>query len=85
MATLHETRAKEWMAQLIRDGREQGQAELLRGLAAHKFGGAEGERVSALIEHIRDSDQLARIGGWLIECESASELLARLERLPRDG
>ena len=93
MPTLHEARAKEWMAQLVRDGREQGvaqgaaqgQAELLRGLTAHKFGGPEGERVSALIEHIRDPDQLARIGGWLIECESASELLARLERLPRDG
>ena len=93
MPTLHEARAKEWMAQLFREGHEQGvargaaqgKAELLRGQAAHKFGRPEGERVSALIEHIHDPDQLARAGGWLIEYESASELLARLERLPRNG
>ena len=41
--------------------------------------------MSALIEHIRDPDQLATVGGWLIECESASDLMARLERIPRDG
>ena len=93
MPILLEARTKEWKAQWYREGHEQGvaqgaaqgKAELLRGLAAHKFGGPEGERVSALIEPIRDPDQLARVGGWLIECKSASDLLARLERLPRDG
>ena len=93
MPTLLEARAREWEAQWFREGHEQGvaqgaaqgKAELLRGLAAHKFGGPEGEQVFARIEHIRDPDQLARVGGWLIECESASDLLARLERLARDG
>ena len=93
MPTLLEARAKEWEARWFREGHEkgvaqgaaQGKAELLRGLAAQKFGGPEGERVSALIEHIRDPDQLARVGDWLIECESASDLQARLKRLPRDG
>ena len=97
MPTLVEARAKVWKARWLREGHEpgvshgvaqgpaQGKAERLRGQAAHKSGGAEGERVSALIEHIRDPHQLARVGGWLIECESASDLLARLERLPHDG
>ena len=54
-----------------------------RALGAHDL--PSDNRVSAFIEHIRDPNQLARVGGWLIECESASELLARLERLPRNG
>ena len=97
MPTLLEARAKEWEAQWFREGHERGvaegraegvaagRAELLRGQLVRKFGAAEGERVSALIEHIRDPDQLARIGMWLIECETASALLARVERLPNGG
>ena len=89
MPTLLEARAKEWEAQWFREGHEQGVAEgragLLRGQIVRKFGRPEGERVSALIERIRDPDQLARIGEWLIECESASALLARVERLSNGG
>ena len=85
MPTLLEARAKEWEAQWFREGHEQGIAELLRGLIVCKFGRPEGERVSALIDHIRDPDQLARIGEWLIECETASALLARVKRLPNGG
>ena len=97
MPTLLEARAKEWEAQWFREGHEQGVAEgraegvaegragLLRGQIVRKFGRPEGEQVSALIERIRDPDQLARIGEWLIECETASALLARVERLPNGG
>ena len=93
MPTLLEARAKEWEAQWFREGHEQGVAEgrvegragLLQGQIVRKFGRPEGERVSALIERIRDPDQLARIGEWLIECETASDLLARVERLPNGG
>ena len=97
MPTLLEARAKEWEAQWFREGHEQGVAEgraegvaegragLLRGQIVRKFGRPEGERVSALVERIRDPDQLARIGEWLIECETAPALLARVERLPNGG
>ena len=93
MPTLLEARAKEWEAQWFREGHEQGvaegvakgRAELLRGQIVRKFGRPEGERVSALIERVRDPDQLERIGVWLIECETASDLLARLEWLPNGG
>ena len=85
MPTLLEARAKEWEAQWFREGVAEGRAELLRGQVVGKFGRPEGERVSALIEHIGDPDQLARIGVWLIECETASALLARVERLPNGG
>ena len=101
MPTLLEARAKEWEAQWVREGYEQGfaeglaevraervaegVAELLREQIVRKLGRPEGERVSALIEHIRDPDQLERIGVWLIECETASDLLARVERLSNGG
>ena len=85
----HEQGVAEGRAEGVVKGRAEGVAEgragLLRGQIVRKFGRPEGEQVSALIERIRDPDQLARIGEWLIECETASALLARVERLPNGG
>ena len=74
---------QEWTAEWVEQGREQGvqqgQRVLLCQLAARKFDPATGERLAALLEGVADSDRLARVGDWLIECGTADALFARFE------
>ena len=81
-AMLAET-VQEWTAEWVEQGREQGvqqgQRVLLCQLAARKFDPATGERLAALLEGVADSDRLARVGDWLIECGTADALFARFE------
>ena len=62
--------------------------ELMRPMAARKFGSATAQRLVERLERVHDSEHMAEIGEWLIECESGEELFERLEgvhcRLP-DG
>ena len=60
----------------------------MRRMAARKFGDETAERLVERLERMRDSDRMAEIGEWLIECESGEELLERFEGvypLPPDG
>ena len=91
--TLAET-VQEWYARERekghRAGREEGQAELMRRMAARKFGADVAERLSGMLTGIPDPDRLAEVGEWLLECEHGDELLGRVERLcatsaPGDG
>ena len=81
-AMLAET-VQEWTAEWVEQGREQGvqqgQRVLLCQLAARKFDPATGERLAALLEGVADSDRLARVGDWLIECGTKDALFARFE------
>ena len=81
-AMLAET-VQEWTAEWVEQGREQGvqqgQRVLLCQLAARKFDPATGERLAALLEGVADSDRLAQVGDWLIECGTADALFARFE------
>ena len=61
------------------EGRAEGQVELMRRMAARKFGYDTAERLAERLERVRDSEHVAEIGEWLIECESSEELLERLE------
>ena len=75
-----------WFAQ----GRTEGQAELMRRMAARKFDAATAERLAERLAEIADPERLAEVGEWLIECEHGDELLGRVERLcticaPGDG
>jgi hypothetical protein len=78
---------QEWTAEWVEQGREQGiqqgvqqgQRVLLCQLAARKFDAATGERLAALLDGVADSDRLAQIGDWIIECEAPDALLARFE------
>lgn len=77
---------QEWTAEWVEQGREQGvqqgQRVLLCQLAARKFDPATGERLAALLEDVADSDRLAQVGDWLIECGTADALFARFEDWP---
>ena len=60
------------------EGREQGQRALLCRLAAQKFDAAAAQRLAAAIEKVADPDRLEQVGDWIIECDTAVDLFARL-------
>ena len=79
---LEET-VREWTADWVAEGLEQGRAEeraLLCRLAARKFDAATGQRLAAALAEVTDAERLAEVGDWIIECGTADELLARVAR-----
>ena len=63
------------------EGIEQGIAAertLLQRLASRKFGTGVDERLTPLLADIGDTDVLASIGEWIIDCETLEELVDRL-------
>ena len=90
---LHSQR-RQSRAEGIRQGRAEGirqglehERELLRRLAAMRFGADTAERLSELLDGIADPDRLAEAGEWIVRCESGSELLNRVGsgRIPDDS
>ena len=74
---------REWLEQGIAKGIEQGRDEeraLLCRLAARKFDGAAAEGLAAALAGVTDPERLGRVGDWIIECATASDLLARVRR-----
>ena len=76
----------EWVEQGREEGREQGiqqglqrQRALLGRQAARKFDAAAGERLAAALAGVADPDRLEQAGDWIIECETAAELFARIQ------
>ena len=87
-------RVAEWPKQWFREGHEQGVREgiergieqglaheraLLRRLAASRFEAETAERLSAVLAGIADPEGLAKVGEWLVSCETGSEFLARVD------
>ena len=64
-------------AQGIEQGRHEERALLCR-LAARKFDAGAAEGLAAALAGVTDPDRLARVGDWIIECATASELIARV-------
>ena len=76
---------REWLAQGIEQGRAQGieqgrheERALLCRQAARKFDAGAAEGLAAALAGVTDPDRLARVGDWIIECATGSELLARV-------
>ena len=80
---------REWLEQGIAQGMEKGRAQgieqgrneeraLLCRQAARKFDAGAAEGLAAALAGVTDPDRLARVGDWIIECASASDLLARV-------
>ena len=70
----------EGRAQGIERGIEQGLAaerDLLRRLAARRFGAGAAERLAGLLAKIGDSHRLAEVGDWIIDCTTGDDLIAR--------
>ena len=59
----------------------QGQADVMRWLAARKFDAVTAERLAGRLAEIADPERMEEIGEWLIECDDGAELLDRVERL----
>ena len=82
--------AQEWKRAWLAEGRAEGQAEerargraallrLLRAQLVTKFGEAASATVVARLDGVPGTDTLARVGEWIVDCDSAAELLGRLE------
>ena len=74
---------REWLEQGIAKGIEQGRDEeraLLCRQAARKFDAAAAEGLAAALAGVSDPARLGRVGDWIIECATASDLLARVRR-----
>ena len=72
---------KDWSLPYREQGRAEGQAELMRRMAARKFDAATAERLAERMAEIAQPDRLAEVGEWIIECEDGAELLRRVEDL----
>ena len=80
---------KDWVAQGreegreegLEKGREEGRAEersLLCRLAARKFDADAAGQLADALAGVDDPARLARVGEWIIECETAADLLAHV-------
>ena len=89
--TMLEETVREWTREWLEQGIEQGRAQgieqgrdeeraLLCRLAARKFDGAAAEGLAAALAGVTDAERLGRVGDWIIECATASDLLARVRR-----
>ena len=91
---------REWLEQGIEQGRTQGieqgrtqgieqgrdeERALLCRLAARKFDAAAAKMLASALAGVSDPERLGRVGDWIIECATASELLARVRGDGRSG
>ena len=70
---------QEWTAEWVEQGREEGQRALLCRQAARKFDAAAGKRLADALADVAEPDRLEQVGDWIIECETADALFARLD------
>ena len=82
--TVHEW-TKDWVAQGREEGREQGREQgraeerrLLCRQAARKFDAGAAARLATALSDVADPERLAQVGEWIIECETAADLMARV-------
>ena len=93
MPTIAEANWDRWEAGLraegkeqgIRQGRVEGEARVVKRLAALKFGPRTAERLSNLVDSLRARKALDQVGDWIIECDSGDELLSRMSALRAKG
>jgi len=87
--TMLEENVREWTREWLEQGIEQGRAQgieqgrheeraLVCRLAGRKFDAGAAEELAAALAGVTDPDRLARVGDWIIECATGSELLARV-------
>ena len=80
---------REWVAQGRREGREEGREEgiergraeersLLCRQAARKFDASAAAQLADALAGVDDPARLAQVGEWIIECETAADLMTRV-------
>ena len=80
--TLRDANTAEVEARGLERGLEQGlerERQLLVRLAGRKFGPDVAEVAAGLLAGISNADRLEDVGMWILDCDTGSELLARLQ------
>ena len=67
------------------EGIARGERTLLLRQVARKFGAGADERLASLLADIADTDLLATIGDWIIDCDTLEEVVARLAAVTGGG
>ena len=98
--TMLAEQVREWTEEWVEEGREQGIAQgreqgiaqgraeeraLLCRQAERKFDAATARRLASALEDVADAGRLAQVGDWIIECGTATDLLARVSDERRRG
>ena len=85
MATVAEAAWDRWEAKVRAEGVERGVRRgglrLISRQAALKFGAGTAECLAGLLEGLTEQEDLDKVGGWILECGSADELLSRVSGL----
>ena len=79
--TMLAERVQEWYEEKRREGREEERQRLLSRLAARKFDAATAERLSELMHDLSAPEQFEDVGDWIIDSDTAAELIERAERM----
>ena len=83
MAYLLEDRVKQWQADWLSEGhergREEGQRDVLEGLAKRRFGADAARRLSTALNGSPTSERVAELGDLIVRCETADEFIERLD------
>ena len=74
---VHRDGIQQGLEQGLERGRAEGRA-LVGRLATRKFGAATAERLSRVLGDVADPDRLTEIADAIIDCDSDTELLARV-------
>jgi len=55
----------------------ENERKLLRRLAARRFGASTAARLAPLLADVEDTEELERVGDWIVDCTDGEELIAR--------
>lgn len=79
-------RVKQWEADLLHEGREQGlergiedQRALLHRQAERKFGTATARELAGRLAGVTDAERLALVGDRIIDCDTGAALLEQMD------
>ena len=92
MTTVSQARMGKWfdgvragfVAEGIQQERARGLARLRRQ-ASIKFGAQTAERLAARLGAAISTEQMERVGDWIMECERGGDLLARVAAMRPNG
>ena len=54
-------------------------------MAASRYGADTAARLAELLAPITDTERLADIGDWLVQCDTSADFLARVGAAPAGG
>jgi hypothetical protein len=74
-------RINEWSEQLVQQGLQQGERQIIIRQARLRFGENDAATLAALLDIIDDTEQLAVISEWLVQMDDGQDFLKRIRTL----